>query len=65
MTDEDNEMMRDLSEVFKVSTENLNTETSIEVADKAFVRLMRASEVFMTKIFDFVKSLKESEEKKA
>ena len=57
--------MRDLSKVFKVSTENLNTETSTKIADKAFIRSMKASEIFMTEISDFVKNLEKSKEKKA
>ena len=65
VTDKDNEMMKDLSEIFKMSIENLNTEISIKAADRIFVRSIRALKVFMTEISDSAENLKESEKKKA
>ena len=65
MTDRNNKMMRDLSEVFEMNTESLNTKTLIEITDRAFIKLIRVLEIFMTEISDSVKNLKESKEKKA
>ena len=65
MTDEDNKMMKDLSEIFKVSTENLNTETLTKAADRAFIKSIKALKVFMTEISDSVKNSEKSKEKKA
>ena len=65
VTDRDNKMMRDLSEVFEMSTENLNTETFTEITDRVFVKSIRALKVFVTEISDSAESSEKSKEKKA
>ena len=57
MTDRNNKMMRDLSKIFKISIENLNTKTLTKIINKAFIKSIKALRVFMIEISDFAESL--------